>query len=780
MTRRCVYVCLLLCLAGGCSLSEDLHLSSLAQAYRCNEVIQELEAQRAAGQHLSSFRLFFFSYAYLYVRRYDKVLVAADLLEQSVAAGDTGAFGGSLRPYPWFFRAQVYMDYGDYPKAIQAASRAYAILQQESSQDNSSRSRTILPGLGSMNRRSSQNSFSRVQIIDIIGTRGLAYALSGQKAQSQADLAIVSSVDISRSNLGPDKHIALARIHMANHDFRDALAEMSLGESEAPAVLTAFYDKSFQTLPRDFIISKCLYETGQLDRARQAYDRLLAYPFVGQVGSIYWVSLFDRARIARAEQHPDEAIRLLAKAIVVLEEHRASIHSEVGKIGFVGDKQSVYEEIVSLLVEQGRDTEAFEYVERAKARALVDLLASQKDLAARREHSQQIAEQMAHLAQAEKELAILPDPGDQTTTEKTRGTVLGLRKQIAAQAPELASLIAVQWTSVRQLQALLGPDETVLEYYRCGSSWYVFAMSRESLKARKLQAKDLEAAVAHFRKRLSAQDSTDYLPSAQRLYADLVAPAQDLIQGKRLVVVPHGPLHYLPFAALHDGKEYLVDRFSLRMLPSATVLEFLKSAKVDETKGVLAVGNPDLGDPRLDLKFAEAEAKAVVAKVGAGRSLVRGEATETAVKPLMGQYRMLHFATHGVFSPAAPLESRLLLARDGQNDGQLTIGKLYSLQLDADLVTLSGCDTAMGQVANGDDVVGFTRGLLYAGARSIVSSLWEVDDEATGDLMVAFYENLRSLPQQEALRAAQRKLKEQKPHPYFWAAFQLTGASGAN
>ena len=97
VTRRCVYVCLLLCLAGGCSLSEDLHLSSLAQAYRCNEVIQELEAQRAAGQHLSSFRLFFFSYAYLYVRRYDKVLVAADLLEQSVAAGDTGAFGGSLR-----------------------------------------------------------------------------------------------------------------------------------------------------------------------------------------------------------------------------------------------------------------------------------------------------------------------------------------------------------------------------------------------------------------------------------------------------------------------------------------------------------------------------------------------------------------------------------------------------------------------------------------------------------------------------------------------------------
>lgn len=155
--------------------------------------------------------------------------------------------------------------------------------------------------------------------------------------------------------------------------------------------------------------------------------------------------------------------------------------------------------------------------------------------------------------------------------------------------------------------------------------------------------------------------------------------------------------------------------------------------------------------------------------------LVRSDATESFVKASGGRYRMLHFATHGVFDPANPLGSSLLLAKDKDNDGRLTVAELYRLHLDADLVTLSACETALGSVAGGDDVVGFTRGLLYAGADSIVSSLWKVDDQSTRDLMVAFYSNLGGMDKAEALRQAQLTVRRAHPHPYFWAAFMLTG-----
>jgi len=138
---------------------------------------------------------------------------------------------------------------------------------------------------------------------------------------------------------------------------------------------------------------------------------------------------------------------------------------------------------------------------------------------------------------------------------------------------------------------------------------------------------------------------------------------------------------------------------------------------------------------------------------------------------------MVHLACHGTFNPEKPLDSGLLLAGDNSNDGMLTVGELYDLQLNADLVTLSACETALGKIANGDDVVGFTRGFLYAGTNSIVSSLWQVDDRATSILMQAFYRLLGTQDKRSALREAQLKVKETyNTHPYYWAAFQLTGS----
>jgi CHAT domain-containing protein len=155
--------------------------------------------------------------------------------------------------------------------------------------------------------------------------------------------------------------------------------------------------------------------------------------------------------------------------------------------------------------------------------------------------------------------------------------------------------------------------------------------------------------------------------------------------------------------------------------------------------------------------------------------LLRKDANEAALRQYGSGFRYLHFATHGEFNSDAPLKSALLLSRDREHDGLLTVDKLYSMKLDADLVTLSACETGLGKIANGDDVVGLTRGFLYAGASSIVASLWKVDDKATSYLMTRFYDNLERSDKREALRQAQRDTLGRYAHPYYWAAFQLTG-----
>ncbi|MCG6535528.1 MAG: CHAT domain-containing protein, partial [Syntrophales bacterium LBB04] len=229
------------------------------------------------------------------------------------------------------------------------------------------------------------------------------------------------------------------------------------------------------------------------------------------------------------------------------------------------------------------------------------------------------------------------------------------------------------------------------------------------------------------------------------------------------------------FNALHDGNTYFIERFSIRILPSASVIKYLQAKKSAKLTGILVFGNPDLGDPALDLAYAQNEAIAVAGSRPLSKVFLRKEATETAFKKYESRFNFIHFATHGQFNTDAPLKSAILLAKDAESDGMLTVDKLYSMRLDADLVTLSACETGLGKVANGDDVVGLTRGFLYAGSSSIVASLWKVDDLATSQLMTRFYSEIQKTDKREALRTAQMETKKKYPHPYYWASFQLTG-----
>jgi CHAT domain-containing protein len=360
---------------------------------------------------------------------------------------------------------------------------------------------------------------------------------------------------------------------------------------------------------------------------------------------------------------------------------------------------------------------------------------------------------------------------------KTRSIQIKTREDLKTKAPELASLVTVTSQPVSELQSLIPKEEALIEYYYRGKDMYVFILSDGKLQTVKLDSEGLTEDVQAFRKLIDTPNSTQFMGMSKKLYKRLFQPLESALNKRNLIIVSHGALHYLPVNALHDSNDYLIDRYSIRMMPSAGAMKYLSKRKADKKGGILIFGNPDLGDPKLDLEYAQREA-AEIAKISPkSKVFVKKEATEGALRKHCKDYNYLHFATHGQFNPDAPLKSALLLAPDAKYNGMLTVDKIYSLNLDADLVTLSACETGLSKIANGDDLVGLTRGFLYAGSSSIVASLWKVDDLATSQLMTRFYAELGKTNKREALRKAQLETKKKYAHPYYWASFQLTGSA---
>lgn len=745
---------LIIPLVGCAGFAKDIELSSLAQKKRHHEIIQMLQRNVDQKEMPSSFQLLLLSGAYYEIRDYENMLRSAALMDKQIAAGDVSYYGGNLSIYPRLFRSYAYLDQGEYVKAVKTASEAYDILNR----------------IGTR-----ANGFYHSQLIDITRVLGVAHTYLNHNSEVERCLAVLNSRDIAPGILGPERFIAIATIHMAGKRYQQALSAIQNPKAKVSDLATLFYDQTFQELPRFFILVKCLYETGQIQKAKEGYDQLLKHPQIKQVGGLYWPVLLDRAKIARAEGKIKEAETFLQEAVDVIEKQRSSITSEAGRIGFVGDKQAVYQELISLLIAVDRPSDAFEYVERAKGRALVDLLASQKNIATHASNTGEINSKVNELAKTEKALSIISDSGSGKNADMTRSVVISLKKDITSQAPEFISLVSVTGTPVAEIRDLLSENETLIEYYASESDWYVFVLTHDGISAKKLGPLDLDKDIRDFRASLTNPASVDYMSYSSEISKKIINPISGQIKSGRLTIVPHGPLHYLPFNALSFGEGYLVDRVNIRVLQTASILKFLKSRPTQINPSILIMGNPNLGDPKFDLKYAQDEAQSIAKIMSKATLLLRDEAKASFITENAAQFNMIHFAAHAIFDSDNPLNSALLLAKDNSSDGWLRAGDLYNLNLNADLVTLSACETALGNITKGDDVIGFTRGFLYAGAGTIISTLWKVDDQATKDLMMDFYTNLHGMEKGEALRQAQLNTKKTYAHPFYWAAFQLTG-----
>jgi CHAT domain-containing protein len=484
---------------------------------------------------------------------------------------------------------------------------------------------------------------------------------------------------------------------------------------------------------------------------------------------------------------------------------------------------------------------AFEASERARARSLLDSLTEagvdlrqgmDPDLVKREQVSKRAfddwAERRGRLASA---------PGTKADTTALAEEYRDLERrydqvqaEIRSKSPRYAALAQPQPLGLREVQKqVLDPETLLLEYALGEERSYLWAVSSQDQTSYELPPRaEIERAAGSVYERLTARlnvsgDPRDrrerieradagYWQEAGRLSEVLLGPVAKRMAGKRILVVPDGALQYLPFAALPvpgGGNEPvpMVVEHEIVSLPSASVLAVLRRETKGRTppgKAVAVLADPvfEPDDPRLPaarggavrsggpgfprLAATRQEADAIVAVAARGttlRAIDFDASRATALSPELAQYRIVHFATHGVFDNETPGLSALILsmldARGQPQDGFLRLHDIYGLRLPAELVVLSACSTALGKQVRGEGLVGIVRGFMYAGAKRVVASLWKVDDEATGELMSRFYlEMLReNQSPAAALRQAQLAVWRQnrwRP-PFYWAAFVLQG-----
>ncbi|MGH9940344.1 MAG: CHAT domain-containing tetratricopeptide repeat protein, partial [Blastocatellia bacterium] len=535
-------------------------------------------------------------------------------------------------------------------------------------------------------------------------------------------------------------------------------------------------------------------------------------------------------RALRALGQPVEARRSFLAAIATIE----SLRHEVAGGGqqqqsFLENRLSPWLGMVELLVSQKEFAEALTFAEQSKARVLLDALQSgranlRESLAPRERQAEE--EQRRRLVALNSRLTseLRRDKPDSSrvaelkaSVEKARLEYEALETSLYVAHPELkvhrgqASIIKAE-----ELTALL-PDtpSALLEYVVADDQTYLFAITKAAgqpgaeVRVYTIPIKRAELAkqIESFRGQLAGRD-LGFRASAGRLYQLLLTPARAQLRGKtNLVIVPDDKLWELPFQALlAEGDRYVIERSVVSYAPSLTVLREMKAKREKRradaaSSALLAIGNPAIGretieratlalrDGKLDpLPEAEAEVKALGRLYGAERSkvYVGAEAREDRAKTEAAQAGILHFATHGVLNDASPMYSYLALAPGDKNeDGLLEAWELMQLDLRADLVVLSACETARGRASAGEGVIGLTWAMFVAGAPATVVSQWKVESASTRDLMLSFHRQAQASPaaakskvtKAEALRQAALKLMKnpETGHPFYWAGFVLVG-----
>ena len=566
---------------------------------------------------------------------------------------------------------------------------------------------------------------------------------------------------------------------------------------------------------------------GDLDQALELYLQMEERYQRMAPGTIEDAMTFQSlGRLHRRQGHLDQAAQSLARAIDALE-------SQIGRFGgsyemrarFRAGHEGIYRDAVEIELARGHDAEAFHLEERSRARSFLTLLA-ERDLdfrdvpaeleAARRDNAERYDLALRELSRWTPSAG----PAAREALVVKLGDLRRERDQIAERirsaSPRVAALREPQPLDAEDARKVLDPGTLALSYSVGEEQTALFALTREGglrVKVLPVGEEALRREVESFLERVRKPEAGSADALSRSLYRELIGPVADLVAASdRLLILPDGPLHRLPFGALR-AERFLIEQKPLHTALSLTVYAAVRaSAEPPGAAKLVAFGDPrfpksaqgkrDLGPALRGFNWAplpntRREVERIAQVYPGARVYLGDQATEERAKAVGRDVRVLHFATHGYTDDRSPLDSALVLTmpeepRAGQDNGLLQAWEIFeSVRLDADLVVLSACESALGRELGGEGLIGLTRAFQYAGARSVVASLWNVADRVTAELMARFYRHYAAgLPKDEALRAAQMELirgpirlttskgqgmKMDASAPFFWAAFELFG-----
>lgn len=483
-------------------------------------------------------------------------------------------------------------------------------------------------------------------------------------------------------------------------------------------------------------------------------------------------------------------------AIRIGEALRAPLPADELRAALAAEVVAPFNELVRLCLDDShrdRTAEAMGYAERGRARAMIEMLGGATRLP-KASHDPTDSAELARLAELRNELnwlynRISRPPDDETSpsaltalyeaARKRETAVAELRRRMTHTADTRVAF--VEPLDLASLQANLGEETALVEYIDLDGELAAFVVTRTDISVvRRLGTiAAVEAELARFRFQVGtlsygAGEMRRHMKvltgrvqhHLRKLYDILLRLIEPLIGNRRIVIVPYGTLHYVPFHALYDGESYVVSRHEVCCVPSAEVLHYSLTRPRAPMDRALLLGVADEQAPR-----ASDEAAALAPRFSEAVTLLDDKATIAALTEAAPDADVLHLACHASFRPDNPLFSALHLG-----DGWLSVHDIYGLDLHCQLVTLSACETGVNTVAPGNELLGLARGFFLADTPTLVVSQWRVDDEATAALMADFYERLGAgnLPA-AALRQAQLNAMERQPHPFFWAAFTLMG-----
>jgi CHAT domain-containing protein len=715
---------------------------------------------------------------------------ALKAVEEIPATGITGIFRAQMRAIILANVASAHADSGETDRAIQELKEVIDLMKPMGDDESLA---VALHNLGNLSYEKGDLAAARA---DIEQSRQIAVA-----SQKLRDV-IPSSITLAALSREAKDYAASERYA------QEALAfAQKIGDS-------GWLSSACRSLARLRLASNKLDEADSFLKEAETADAKTNAPLDQSA------TLELQGNLLEAQGKDEDALAKYEASIAKLESVRATVAS-ASDFSNLKSNYKPYEEIVRLLIKMNRLDDAFDYLSRAKSKRLNDSLrlsnvkTSDPRLQALLDRAANLKDQLRSAQDAlDTEQA---KPANERSEEKiqnlklvaatTQAEFFKVSEQIKAANPNYETLMTVKPRELKTAQRSIPDGALLVEYAPIGDQLYVFLVTQTSLKIYTPPVKpdDLWTQVREFRKRMSEardriadgdslavkdwmSDDPNVAPLRENLttlYEMLIAPIEPEIQQAKVVAfIPTQLLYYLPIHALAkkegDHLQFFIEEKPVAYLSAADVMAVVQQRNpADLGKGMEAFGDPAGIQPPLPHTLEEVTD---IAKVYPGAVAITGaQAQKSAAtsETALGK-RILHFATHGVLNSLRPDESYIQLAQsNAPNASALTVGEVMGLDLSkVDLVTLSACQTALGEKNPGVEVSGLASAFSTAGASSVIASLWSVSDESTNDLMVSFYQALAGgMSKAEALREAELKLlKDPKfDHPFYWAPFILMG-----